>query len=140
MTKVSSKGLYIADPHFMDGSVSSRKDVFLDAISIKFREALEIARDRELEYVVILGDLFDKAEPPGLVRNRVIEILMRGNNSKRWPFDIFLTVGNHDIYSHTIKTIEKTAVKTIESVGLFQICDESEKYGIYFGHFKNNIS
>lgn len=138
MKKVSSKGLYIADPHFTDKEIPNRKDIFLDAVSLKFQESLEIARDKNLDYVVILGDLFHTADP-GAARNRVIEILLRGNNSKNWPFEIFLVAGNHDLYGKNMQAIDKTSIKTLETVGLVKICDYSEKYGIYFGHYKVGI-
>lgn len=139
MAKINSRGLYIADPHFTDSSIPNRKDNFLDSLSSKFQNALEIARDKELDYFVILGDLFHSPDPSGTVRNRVINILLSGNDSKRWPFDIFLTIGNHDIFGHNIKTIDKTAIKTLESVNLIKICNKSDKYGIHFGHYKHNI-
>jgi DNA repair exonuclease SbcCD nuclease subunit len=139
MEKINSRGLFIGDPHFKDGAVPNRKDNYLDSISLKFQESLEIARDLGLDYVVILGDLFNVQDPPGLVRNKVVEILSRGNNGIKWPFDIFLVVGNHDIYARNIKTIDRTAIKTLESAGLLKICEFSEEYGIYFGHYREGI-
>jgi metallophosphoesterase superfamily enzyme len=135
---INSKGLYIADLHFKAGNVSSRQDNFFEAISKKFTEALCIAKDNDVQYVVLLGDLFDNGDPPGVVRNRVVDILRKGNNGHGWPFEIFLVVGNHDVFSHTLDTINRTAIKTLQTVGLIQICDKSEKYGIYFGHYKQN--
>lgn len=139
MAKINSRGLYIADPHFTDASIPNRKDNFLESLSSKFQNALEIARDKELDYFVILGDLFHSPDPSGIVRNKIINILLSGNDSKKWPFDIFLTIGNHDIFGHNIKTIDKTAIKTLEAVNLIKICDKSEKHGVYFGHYKHNI-
>lgn len=138
MKKVSSKGLYIGDIHFQE-NIINRKDNFLDTASLKLQEALELARDTELQYVVLLGDLFHVCEPSAIVRNKVTEIFAKGNNGKTWPFDIFLVVGNHDMYYKSLKVLEKTAVKTLETVGLIKICESSEKYGIYFSHFENGI-
>jgi len=135
---INSKGLYISDLHFRVKNISSRRDNFLEAISKKFTEALCIARDNEVQYVVLLGDLFEDGDPPGIVRNRVVDILLKGNNGREWPFEIFLVVGNHDIFSHTINTMNRTAIKTLHAVELIQICEKSEKYGIYFGHYKDN--
>jgi len=138
MNKVSSRGLYIGDPHFID-HIPNRKDNFLNSISTKFQESLEIARNIGLDYLVILGDLFNQCEPPAVVRNKVVEILAKGNGGKKWPFDIFLTIGNHDLYYHSSSTLEKTAIKTLETTGLIKIVKSSEKYGIYFGHFEHGI-
>lgn len=139
MKKINSKGIFIADPHFTDKNPPNRIDNYLDAISLKFQESLEIAKNLKVDYVVILGDLFDTYEPSAIVRNRVIDIISKGNNFNKWPFEIFLVVGNHDIYGKNPQTMDMTAIKTLEAVGLLKICDVSDKYGIYFGHYKNDI-
>lgn len=130
-----SKGIFIGDPHFQGISISSRKDIFLDSIITKFIESLNSAKDQNVDYIVILGDVFSAPEPSGKIRNLILNLLLRGNNGKEWPFEMYTLIGNHDIIGHTINSINRTAIQTLITAEALKMVDESNKYGIYFGHF-----
>ena len=131
----SSIGVYVADPHFAMDVPASRSDDYLEAVGNKFLESLTIARDIGADHYVILGDLFNRADPPGIVRNKVAEIIVGGT----WPFEILMVLGNHDIFGHNRLTLERTAVETLNKAGLIDIFDENDQVGVFAGHYEYNI-
>jgi len=135
----STTGVYVADPHFAMDVPASRTDDYLEAVGSKFQESLCITRDMGIDHYVLLGDLFNRADTPGSVRNRVVDILTRGNGGGPWPFRIMMVLGNHDIFGHNRMTIERTAVETLNKTGVIDIFDEDEDLGIYAGHYEANI-
>jgi len=135
----STTGVYVADPHFAMEVPASRMDDYLEAVGNKFLESLYITRDMGIDHYVILGDLFNKADTPGTVRNRVIDILARGNDGSPWPFRVMMVLGNHDIFGHNRLTIERTTAETLNKTGVIDIFDEDEELGIYAGHYEINI-
>lgn len=137
--RTSTTGVYVADPHFAMDVPASRLDNYLDAVSIKFLESLCLTRDIGADHYVILGDLFNRADPPGIVRNKVIELLAKGNEGRPWPFRILMVLGNHDIFGHNRLTIERTASETLNKSGVVEIFDECEDIGIFAGHYEHNI-
>ncbi len=137
--KQSTLGVYIADPHFAHNTTAMRFDNFLEAISDKFLETLYHARDIGADHFVCLGDLFDKPEPLGIVRNRVISIINKGNDGQGWPFRIKLVLGNHDLPGHTRGTLEQTAVETLNRTETLDIIEEDEEFGIFAGHYRHDM-
>ena len=134
MSEITSRGLWIGDPHFRGDSVSSRRDDFLEAICGKLDSALKMAEEEGVDYIGILGDVLHVPEPAGNVRNRVLDILMR---HQRLP--IYLTVGNHDVFGHNRQTLHRTAAGTLVMSGALQMVDEEPKFGVYFGHYHEGI-
>lgn len=134
MSDVSSRGLWIGDPHFRGDTVSCRRDDFLESICTKLDAALTMAEQEGVDYVGFLGDIVHVPEPTGGVRNRILDILMRHPSLPK-----YLTVGNHDVFGHNTQTLYRTAVGTLVSAGAMRMVDEEPKYGLYFGHYHDGI-
>jgi exonuclease SbcD len=132
-------GVFIGDPHYAGRSIGARMDDYTAAISEKMLESLTIARDYPADYVCILGDLFHQPDPPGIVRNEVLRVLVMGNDGERWPFEILAVIGNHDISGHTVKTLERTAVETLNKSGVIDICQESITHDLFTIHYEHDI-
>jgi len=97
-------------------------------------ECLEIAEERKLDAVVLLGDLFEVCEVGALLRNQTLDILKGFPNGKKpWSFPIYICVGNHDLDSSS--NLEKTALGTLISAGYLIKTDYSPSLGISFAHF-----
>lgn len=77
----------IGDPHLRDGDdIISRFRLF------SFEKAFEIVRNKKVDNIIILGDLFDKpCQNPGFV-SKVRNIILGDN-----PIRTFILNGNHDM-------------------------------------------
>ena len=132
-------GVFIGDPHYAGRSIGARMDDYTASVSEKMTEALSIARDYPADYVCILGDLFHQPDPPGVVRNEALRVLVTGNGGERWPFEIMVVVGNHDISGQTTRTLERTAVETINRSGVIDILQESITHDLFAIHYEHDI-
>lgn len=132
-------GVFIGDPHYAGRSIGARMDDYASSISEKMTEALSIARDYPADYVCILGDLFHQPDPPGIVRNEAIRVFVEGNAGERWPFEILTVVGNHDISGQTTRTLERTAVETLNRSGVIRIFNEDPTHDIFAAHYEHDI-
>lgn len=132
-------GVFIGDPHYAGRSIGARMDDYAASVSEKMMEALTIAKDYPADYVCILGDLFHQPDPPGIVRNEALRVLMTGNDGERWPFEILAVVGNHDISGQTTRTLERTAVETLNRSGVIDIFQESVKNDLFAIHYEHDI-
>jgi predicted phosphodiesterase len=135
---MSHRVLFVGDNHCDSNTPPSRSDNYCLATAQELRESLEIARDRQCDAVVLLGDVFNRMEVGGESRNMVLRTLKKGNNGASWPFPIYVVVGNHDI-AHDPANLEKSALGTIIESDLVQKVDYAENLGIAFGHFVPNI-
>jgi len=129
-----NKVMFVGDIHLMDKQPKNRLDDYSVAIRAKLTECLEIAEERKLDAVVLLGDLFEVCEVGALLRNQTLDILKGFPNGKKpWSFPIYICVGNHDLDSSS--NLEKTALGTLISAGYLIKTDYSPSLGISFAHF-----
>lgn len=85
------KGLVVGDPHFCDAIPVKRVDDFLDAQFRKLKKIKDIAEEKEVDFVFLLGDVFDRARPDLWLVNKVADYL------RDFPCVIYSLVGNHDL-------------------------------------------
>ena len=133
-----NKVMFIGDIHLMDKQPKNRLDDYSLAIRTKLIECLTIAEERQLDAVVLLGDLFEVCEVGALLRNQTLNILNGGpNGNKAWSFPIYICVGNHDLDSSS--NLEKTALGTLISAGCLVKTDYSPSLGISFAHYHPSL-
>jgi exonuclease SbcD len=130
--------MFVGDIHLMDKQPKNRLDDYSLAIRTKLIECFEIAEERKLDAVVLLGDLFEVCEVGALLRNQTLNILNGGpNGNKAWSFPIYICVGNHDLDSSS--NLEKTALGTLISAGCLVKTDYSPSLGISFAHYHPSL-
>ena len=133
-----NKVMFVGDIHLMDKQPKNRLDDYSLAIRTKLIECFEIAEERKLDAVVLLGDLFEVCEVGALLRNQTLNILNGGpNGNKPWSFPIYICVGNHDLDSSS--NLEKTALGTLISAGCLVKTDYSPSLGISFAHYHPSL-
>jgi exonuclease SbcD len=133
-----NKVMFVGDIHLMDKQPKNRLDDYSLAIRTKLIECFEIAEERKLDAVVLLGDLFEVCEVGALLRNQTLNILNGGpNGNKAWSFPIYICVGNHDLDSSS--NLEKTALGTLISAGCLVKTDYSPSLGISFAHYHPSL-
>jgi DNA repair exonuclease SbcCD nuclease subunit len=133
-----NKVMFVGDIHLMDRQPKNRLDDYSLSIRTKLIECFQIAEERKLDAVVLLGDLFEVYEVGPLLRNQTLEIL-KGipNGNKPWSFPIYICVGNHDLDSSS--NLEKTALGTLISAGLLIKKDYEPSLGISFAHYTPSL-
>ena len=133
-----NKVMFVGDIHLMDKQPKNRLDDYSLAIRTKLIECFEIAEEKKLDAVVLLGDLFEVCEVGALLRNQTLNILNGGpNGNKAWSFPIYICVGNHDLDSSS--NLEKTALGTLISAGCLVKTDYSPSLGISFAHYHPSL-
>lgn len=135
---VKNRVMFVGDIHLMDKQPKNRLDDYSLAIRTKLIECLNIAEERKLDAVVLLGDLFEVYEVGPLLRNQTLDIL-KGvpNGNKPWSFPIYVCVGNHDLDSSS--NLEKTALGTLIAAGYLIKEQYSPSLGISFAHYTPSL-
>jgi DNA repair exonuclease SbcCD nuclease subunit len=133
-----NKVMFVGDIHLMDRQPKNRLDNYSLSIRTKLIECFQVAEERKLDAVVLLGDLFEVYEVGPLLRNQTLEIL-KGlpNGNKPWSFPIYICVGNHDLDSSS--NLEKTALGTLISAGLLIKKDYEPSLGLSFAHYTPSL-
>jgi DNA repair exonuclease SbcCD nuclease subunit len=128
------KVMFVGDIHLSDKQPKNRLDNYCEAIKEKLTECLTVAEERNVDAVVLLGDLFETFEVGPLLRNQTLDIL-KGvpNGNKSWSFPIYVCVGNHDLDSSS--NLEKTTLGTLINAGYLIKTDYEPALGISFAHY-----
>lgn len=129
--------MIVGDVHLSDKQPKNRLDNYCEAIKAKLTESLMIAEERQLDAVILLGDLFEVYEVGPLLRNQTLEILKGEPNGKPWSFPIYVCVGNHDLDSSS--KLEKTALGTLISAGVLQYTSYEPSLCMSFAHYTPNL-
>nr|WP_300004533.1 metallophosphoesterase [Tissierella sp.] len=115
------KILFFTDSHIRGTTPKSRKDDFTDTLERKFKEIVEIIKKEEIDYVIHGGDLFDRPDVSISLVTRFAKIL----NTIKVP--IYIISGNHDIFGHNPKTLNRTMLGLISELNVLNIINEGEK-------------
>ncbi len=103
----------MGDAHFCDYVPIKRTDDFLDAQFRKLDKIRELSDIHQVEVVILLGDVFDKARPAMWLVNKVINYLNKFN------VPVYSVVGNHDIQGSR-DGVSATALGTLFEAGVIK--------------------
>lgn len=84
------KFIYITDVHLKGKNPSSRIDVYIDSAFNKLTEVYTVAKDSQLDFVLIGGDLFDTSQVALSVIDRLCDLIEHFN------IKTYVLWGNHD--------------------------------------------
>lgn len=115
------KILFFTDSHIRGTIPKSRKDDFTKTLEIKFNEIVKIIDKEEVDYVIHGGDLFDRPDVSISLVSKFAKIL----NKIKVP--IYIVSGNHDIFGHNPKTLNRTMLGLICELNVLNIINENEK-------------
>lgn len=107
------KGIVVGDPHFCDYTPIKRTDNFIEAQFMKLRKIRDIAAEKDVDAVFLLGDVFDKAVPETWLVNRLI------NEFKEFPCVVYSLIGNHDLQGCR-DGLSGTSIGTLFSTGVLK--------------------
>lgn len=126
--------LFVGDIHADERTPTSRKDDYLVAILTKLREIAQIAKEKKVDGIIFLGDIFNRMEVSGKCRNAIISLLMGINNNIK----LYTVIGNHDVKS-TVHNIPNSAIGTLIETGVVSYLHEIPEWSIGFGHYTPQI-
>ncbi|MEN9405746.1 MAG: hypothetical protein RLZ12_30 [Bacillota bacterium] len=112
--------LYLTDTHIRGTSPRSRTDDFPKALKKKLQQVSDLVKERQIDYVLHGGDIFDRPTmAPAVVRD-FIAIL------RSFERPIYAICGNHDIYGHNPSTVNRTMLGLLEAMGLVHLLSTGE--------------
>lgn len=129
--------LIVGDNHLDSKTPVSRIDNYMETGLMELKETLDIAQAANVDYYILLGDVFNRIEVGGECRNRALETLC-SNNGMPWGFEKYVIVGNHDI-AHNFHNLDKSALQTLISAGALKCEDEIPGLPVRFLHFKSDL-
>lgn len=120
------KGLVVGDAHFCDYVPVKRVDDFLDAQFRKLDKIKTLSEELDVDVLILMGDVFDKARPDIWLVNKII------NSLQEFSCSIYTLVGNHDLEGSR-DGITGTALGTLLTAGLLRSMDgDIEILGVPF--------
>lgn len=131
---MKKKFLVVGDNHLDSSQPRSRIDNYLETCLMELQETLEIAEEKNVDYYVLLGDLFNKIEVGGKCRNRTLELM----SDSKWLFDKYVVVGNHDV-AHNLSNLPKSALQTLITAGAVKYAEQIENLPVRFFHFTKEL-
>ncbi len=113
--------LYFTDTHIRGNNPANRTDVFVDSLEEKFLEIKDIVREKNIDFILHGGDLLDRPDIALSVVNRFVKIL------RDMDRPIYLISGNHDIYGHNPRTVERTVISILDTLGVIRLIGAGEE-------------
>lgn len=113
--------LYFTDTHIRGTSPKNRKDDFTHTLEKKLYEIAEIIKDKKVDFVLHGGDLFDRPDISVSIVGRFAKVFTH------IEVPIYMISGNHDVYGHNPKTLNRTMMGLLNELGVINIIDEGEK-------------
>ena len=116
----SLKLLFFTDTHIRGTNPKNRKDDFLITLENKFHEINDLIKNLKIDFVIHGGDLFDRPDISISVVSRFTNIL------KKIKVPMYIVSGNHDIFGHNPKTLDRTMLGLLNSLDFINVIDESD--------------
>lgn len=112
------KILYFTDSHIRGTSPKSRKDDFFQTVLTKMDEIFSLAEQKNVDYMIHGGDLFDRPDVSLAVMGEFAKIM------KKMPCPLYIVSGNHDIYGHNPKTLHRTMLGLLSNFGFVSLLND----------------
>ncbi|MFX4261782.1 metallophosphoesterase family protein [Pelotomaculum propionicicum] len=113
--------IYLADTHIRSGVPENRRDDFINAISLKLAEVLDLCRQFQVNFIIHGGDIFDNPRPD----QRSLDLF-------RWflkelDLPVYCVAGNHDLIEQRLDSLESTAIGSLARQGLINLLQPGER-------------
>jgi len=131
------KFLLIGDIHFRNESPLSRKDDIVEVFKDKFKQLSNIIKKEKIDYVLTVGDIFDKSVSNVSTIDLADELLSSLN------VPIYSILGNHDLVGNVVNGYKKSSIYLLNKMcsNLNIVLDryiDLEEVRIYFNHYGND--
>lgn len=128
------KILFFTDTHIRGTNPKNRTDNFTDTLGNKLTEIIKLTNDLDIDYVIHGGDLFDRPDLSVAVVSKFAKIL------KKIDIPFYIVCGNHDIFGHNPKTIDRTMLGLLSSLDFIKIIKEDEKVILHKDEIKVQLT
>ncbi|MDR7869959.1 MAG: metallophosphoesterase family protein [Tissierellaceae bacterium] len=126
--------LFFTDSHIRGTSPKNRKDDYVQTLENKMLEIVDIVNDKNIDFVLHGGDLFDRPDVSISITSRFSKIL------KKIQVPIYLISGNHDVYGHNPQTINRTMLGLLNELDILNLINEEEKIILHKGSIKVQLT
>lgn len=109
------KILVLNDTHIRGTTPQNRVDDFSAALKGKLLEIKEIVKQKEVDFILHGGDLFDRPDTAPSVVSDFIQIL------RDFEVPIYIVAGNHDLYGHNPTTLPRTMLGLLDASGIVEV-------------------
>lgn len=113
--------LFFTDVHGRGTSPQNRRDNFPETLAAKLAEVSRLAREEQVDYILVGGDLFDTPGPALPVGVAVLAPLQDIGRP------IFAIGGNHDMFGHNPETLPRSMLGLAAGLGLIQLLSPGQK-------------
>lgn len=117
------KLLIFSDSHIRASTPRSRLDNYPVALWEKFRQISQIIEEKNIDAVLIGGDLFDAPDPPTSIVNNYLQLFTY------WNIPIYSIVGSHDKFGYNNDTLYRTGLGTLIASGIVKLLDDTQRIG-----------
>lgn len=114
------KILYFTDTHIRGTNPKNRLDNYYETLKIKFNEINNIIKEKEIDYVLHGGDLFDRPDVSVSIVSDFAKIFQSFN------VPIYIISGNHDIYGHNPDTLNRTMLGLLCNIGILNLVNNKK--------------
>ncbi len=114
------KILYFTDTHIRATNPKNRLDNFFETLKKKINEVAEISIKENVDFVLHGGDLFDRPDTSISIVSEFAKIF------QRFKVPIYIVSGNHDIFGHNYKTLNRTMLGLLDSFNLLKLVNDKK--------------
>ncbi len=130
------KFLLAADIHIRDTTPRARKDDYWLSQWESWSEILDIFTQRECDFILVAGDLGDKAEWSDWLINTFLRVTEDKIGKKR---DIIVVPGQHDLLHHQRSEFHKTGLGLLKQLKMISVLDEQNKFNAQYRSSKESV-
>lgn len=110
---------FLADTHLRSSTPACRKDTnFYDTQMFKLAQVVDTANQRQWDYILHAGDLFDAQEPTLKLMHDTMAILNKSH--AKW----IVNPGNHDFFGANTETLRRSGLGILWQAGLIDTVDK----------------
>ncbi|EFI42287.1 metallophosphoesterase [Peptoniphilus sp. oral taxon 386] len=114
------KFLYFTDTHLRATNPINRIDNFFETLKTKLNEVVNISIEENVDYILHGGDLFDRPDTSISVVSDFSKIFQKFN------VPIYIVSGNHDIFGHNPKTLNRTMLGLLCNLGILNLVNDKK--------------
>ncbi|CDZ74942.1 DNA repair exonuclease [Peptoniphilus sp. ING2-D1G] len=114
------KILYFTDTHIRATNPKNRLDNFFETLKNKINEVADISIKENVDFVLHGGDLFDRPDTSISIVNEFAKIF------QKFKAPIYMISGNHDIFGHNYKTLNRTMLGLLDSFNIIKLVNDKK--------------
>ncbi len=112
--------LYFTDSHIRNTNPINRKDDFTQTLRDKFTELSSIIKEKQVNFVLHGGDLFDRPDLPIAFATDFLKLI------EGFSVPFYMISGNHDMFAQNPNTVSRTILGMLNEFDVIHIIDKNQ--------------